>query len=358
MYKVLLLDNEDLMRETLRCILDELEEITVIGEAASTDEALTWINVGDPDIIFLSIDNPGINIQNLCNYLKSDLRKHRVVLLMGIDSFSNRNKRVKIKADGFIRKPISKQHIIKSIGQHVPVHRSGRKSLEEMIDEFVSAVFQNDVRSIKNEWKKLAQLLISSCSHDVNSMGSIVETIVEKLEILSYKEGLFAGKEIKWKEKTRCVDKYTLESTMFDLLEELFAEMIEYKPTRKKKEIQSALHYIENNFHKGVTLEEVASHVHLSPFYLSKLFKKELNVNFVSYVTERKMEKAKELLQSTDMPVLNIALELNYQEPNYFSKVFKKVTGMTPSDFRKTKEKRGNDALRKHHHIQNGKWYI
>ncbi|WP_240374158.1 PocR ligand-binding domain-containing protein [Bacillus piscicola] len=140
----------------------------------------------------------------------------------------------------------------------------------------------------------------------------------------------------------------------------LDAPLDDVRVRREKQEIQLALRYIEDHYQKGVTLEEVAAHVHLSTYYLSKLFKKELKTNFVQYVTERKMKKAKELLEWTDMPVLQIALELHYKEPNYFSKVFKKIVGQTPSEYRKEKEQNRDDSslFQKHTRVLNGKWYI
>lgn len=360
MHKVLLIDDEVLMREALKCVLGQCEGMTVIGEAASNEEALALIDVRDPDIVFLNIDTACNNIQNLINYTKSNRQKNRIVLLTGFDSFLPKNEIVKMKADGFIRKPISQQEIMENVSRHVSVHSISGKKLEEAVGEFTVSVFQNDFKQSKDELRKLTQLMVSSFGHDIHRLRSLAGMLAKNLERLSYEKGLFTNKKVDWAEKAGYIDKHTIENTLISLLEELFQEIIEHKSIHGKKEIQAAINYIDEHFHEGVTLEEVAEHVHLSPFYLSKLFKKELDVNFVSYVTERKMEKAKELLQSTDMPILNIALELNYQEANYFSKVFKKITGMTPSDFRKAKEKEKHEAeiLKKHHPIQNGRWFI
>ncbi len=60
------------------------------------------------------------------------------------------------------------------------------------------------------------------------------------------------------------------------------------KSNGEHKEIKQAIRYIKKNIHRSITLEEVANHVYLSPFYLSKLFKNELNINFINYVNEQK----------------------------------------------------------------------
>ena len=98
--------------------------------------------------------------------------------------------------------------------------------------------------------------------------------------------------------------------------------------------MKSVVDYIERNLKRGISLEDVANHVNISTYYLSKIFKKEMGVNFITYVTDRKMDLAKEMLVNTDIPVLNIALDLAYNEANYFSKAFKKKTGLTPSEYR------------------------
>ena len=98
--------------------------------------------------------------------------------------------------------------------------------------------------------------------------------------------------------------------------------------------LQRVLNFIDRNIKRGVTLDEAADHVNMSACYFSKYFKKETGVNFISYVTGRKIDYAKEMLLYTDMPVINIAYELSYNETGYFSKAFKKKVGITPTEFR------------------------
>ena len=98
--------------------------------------------------------------------------------------------------------------------------------------------------------------------------------------------------------------------------------------------VQRAVNFIERNLSRDVTLEIVADAVDISSCYLSRLFKKTLNVNFVTYLTNRRMELAKELLVSTELPVSSIAMDLSYKDVSYFGKSFKKLVGMSPSGYR------------------------
>lgn len=98
--------------------------------------------------------------------------------------------------------------------------------------------------------------------------------------------------------------------------------------------IKEILNYIEKNINKNITLEDAAAFVNLSPHYLSKIFKKETKVNFITYLTNRRIDIAKEMLEDESIPISNIAIDLSYSKSNYFSKVFKKKVGLTPSEYR------------------------
>ncbi len=96
-----------------------------------------------------------------------------------------------------------------------------------------------------------------------------------------------------------------------------------------------ALNYIRSNYTDNLSLDEVASQVHVSPYYLSHMFKEELNINFVEYLTRIRIEEAKRLLHHTKLSIQQIAAEVGYDDPSYFSKVFKKSVGQTPNQYRK-----------------------
>lgn len=104
------------------------------------------------------------------------------------------------------------------------------------------------------------------------------------------------------------------------------------------RSIKQAIAYIDDHYSNDISLNEVADHVHLNPSYLSTLFKSELNVSFSDYLTKVRIQRAKQLLLTTDLNVTEVAEEVGYNTPKYFNKVFKEHVGQTPSMFRKTNE--------------------
>ena len=87
-------------------------------------------------------------------------------------------------------------------------------------------------------------------------------------------------------------------------------------------------------FSSALSLEGLASYVHLSASYLSKLFKRELGQNISGYIQQVRIERAKVLLRTTSKKTYEIAEAVGIPDPVYFSKIFKRATGQKPKDFR------------------------
>lgn len=92
--------------------------------------------------------------------------------------------------------------------------------------------------------------------------------------------------------------------------------------------------YIEEHFTEDLSLEQLAQLVNLSPFYLSKCFKEEFGISYVDYMTQCRIHRAKEYIRQGGLSFKEIAYSVGYHDPNYFSRVFKKVCGLSPSQYR------------------------
>lgn len=105
--------------------------------------------------------------------------------------------------------------------------------------------------------------------------------------------------------------------------------------SRNNSVTTKAQQYINENYQQEeLSLNTVASHVSVSPGYLSILFRRETNETFVEYLTGVRMEKAKELLKTTPLKAYEVAYKVGYSDPHYFNLCFKKHTGLTPSDYK------------------------
>ncbi len=99
--------------------------------------------------------------------------------------------------------------------------------------------------------------------------------------------------------------------------------------------VDDAVKYIEENYaDEELSLNMLASHVNVSPNHLSTIFSQQTGQTFIKYLTEYRMEKAKEMLKCTAMRSSEISEAVGYKDPHYFSYMFKKTVGMTPTNYR------------------------
>ena len=108
----------------------------------------------------------------------------------------------------------------------------------------------------------------------------------------------------------------------------------DYKEEQSNSAVKKAMNFIQDNYSREVSLDDVSGEVNISPYYFSKIFKEETGENFIEYLTRIRMEKAKELLKKPEISVKEAGVQSGYTDPNYFSRIFKKQTGMTPSEYK------------------------
>jgi two-component system response regulator YesN len=106
-----------------------------------------------------------------------------------------------------------------------------------------------------------------------------------------------------------------------------------HRGSKTDKIVEAAKEYVRENYGEKLTLAAIASKIGISQGYLSSVFKKQTGGNLNDYINQMKIEKAKELLEKHEYMMYEISDMLGFENPYYFSKVFKKLTGITPSEY-------------------------
>ncbi len=123
---------------------------------------------------------------------------------------------------------------------------------------------------------------------------------------------------------------YSLQETLDAFMENMFERL----PDKHHDIIKKAILYISQNFSHHLTLDETAAYVHLNPSYLSSLFRVSTGSTFKEYLNMVRIEESKRLLTNTDYSIIDIAVAVGFEDRSYFSRVFKKYTGLTPQQYR------------------------
>lgn len=340
MFNIVIVEDEELERRALRKILeDRLEGAEVIGEARNGNEAVALLETRQVDLMLLDIRIPRPNGIELMQMVRDRGLATRIIILTAYDHFDIMKEAIHLKADEFLLKPIRTEDLLKAVrGCLGAIPASARPAAGAPVADRVGALIE------ANDYRECLALL----RHRVESIyareGVVlrreVRELLGELAAMIRTRGLDLPKALQRRIAEldqRNLDlhsHYQVQELVFQIADVLF-EVTEPGGAHAGDRIAEVLNYIERNLHKGVTLEDAAEFARISPCYLSRLFRKEMDTTFIAYVKAQRIERAKVLLRDSDLPVGNVSLDLSFNDANYFCKAFKKEVGLSPSEYRR-----------------------
>ena len=144
----------------------------------------------------------------------------------------------------------------------------------------------------------------------------------------------FSGRKNYLREISEMSDYNHLRVWFLDKITETTTRINKKEETQASSLVERACDYIQEHFSKDISLDGVSKEINISPYYFSKLFKEEKKENFVEYVTRVRIDYTKKMLKNSENSIKEICVSSGYGDPNYFSRIFKKMTGVTPSEYR------------------------
>ncbi|MBN2653139.1 MAG: PocR ligand-binding domain-containing protein [Spirochaetales bacterium] len=197
----------------------------------------------------------------------------------------------------------------------------------------ISKIYSNIPNLSFTEVKNTADMLFQLCNYIVE------EALNKSLLIEIYEETISENTNSDIASKLQSYKAKNIENIKNELSNAMINSHIKdlsfKKTTIYNPLLEPAFEYIYSHKSENISLKQVADLCHLSPSYFSKIFTRETGNNFSTYLSLLKIEWAKQLLESTNMTVLQISDELGFKESGYFIKTFKKFEGITPLIYRK-----------------------
>ncbi|MBM7866969.1 response regulator [Heliobacterium gestii] len=384
MCTLLVVDDESLERQAIRQIIKREDlAMEVVGEAASGDDAVALAETVRPDVVLLDIRMPGLNGIEVMKRLRGFLPDCRIIILTAFDEFQYAREAVQWGAFNYLLKPVRPAELVRVLATAADqVREEGEKRAEaerlrhqaklqaqnaapllrlnlfaESVHITPSGVLVSMERSLlekircgeRREAQAGLQALLDEALQRWDSLETVKTYLVELLILLSRSamEGGAQLNRLSLSDRERiegllaCRTKEDCRAWTERTLESLFDSMVDNRSSANRRLINRACEYITANCQRNLSLEEVARSAHLSPYYFSRIFKTEKGCNFVDFLTNARMERAKKLLTDTDNNLIQIAGQVGYQDSSYFCRVFRKETGMTPNRYRK-EMRRGN----------------
>lgn len=272
MYTVLVVDDEQIEREGISGMLGWLFPQLQILTAENGEKALEVMRKEDTqvDILLADIRMPFLDGLTLSEIVRKEWDDIFIVLISSYGDFEYTQKAVRVQVDDYLLKPVDENEFCRVINQ-------------------------------------------------------ALETLDRKGEELSRKKKLL--------DDYHSASFYRKDQILEKLLSGEYDETEEEKG-QERNAVQMAVRLIEEHFTENISVEWVAEQLYFSAGYLSAIFKKETGQSVLQYITRCRLQKAEELLRSTNKKIADISREVGYDNPSYFGLIFKKTFGITPLQMR------------------------
>lgn len=368
MIRLLIADDEEDIREGMRVCVDwEGNGIELIGVAESGTQAYDAILAHSPDLVLIDIQMPGMTgLQVIDKIRNEDGLGTAFVILSGYDEFEYARKALTLKVDDYLLKPCSPEDILRAVrtsisrmeivrslsgdtgaegffafysehmkkqaGRGMPRFPYPLAVERDLIKAVQVGTAQDVLRQYDAFWTRLTAhqqapaMLIDGCF-----------LLYVELYRLLMERGLGDGYDCRpLPEGMMDGTGEALRQFMADTLTTAHRQLGTRRETSTS--VARAMHYINEHFRQELNLETVARIAHVTPSYLSSLFRQTIGESFVDYVHHVRIDQARHLLTSTALTNMEIAESIGYQSDKYFAQVFKKMTGITPSQYRQQTE--------------------
>lgn len=209
-----------------------------------------------------------------------------------------------------------------------------KDGISKAFDEF-------DIESLKQIFEEIISLFAANPTHYLQAIDAASNILYLSISLLPDGTNLIHEIFASYPDSYRSLYRQSTIDQVLDWLE-FFEEQLCLKLEGKKKTyknyiVSNARKYITEHVEEHLSLNEVSAHFGVSPNYLSQLFKKYTGTGFSEYISQQKIAKAKQLIGEGNLKIYEIADALGFESAFYFSKVFKKVTGMAPREYAQIK---------------------
>lgn len=286
MYRLLVADDEMIERAVLVQMLEEeLGDQCQVFQAENGREALEVYEKEKIQIAILDIEMPGITGIEAAQKIREKDKDCCIIFLTAFDEFSYAKKAITIRALDYLLKPYDEKELMLVLEEAM-----------RMVDECQEKA-EDAVRKAAEETAAGSLEMAGASAGNAEADGA-------------------SGNEADGKAV------------------EIQASVRDEAPMVETRLTDLIYQYIKNNYMFDISMQEVARTMNYSEAYFCKLFKQYFGKNFTAYLTEYRIETAKKMLQTPTVNIKEIGKAVGYADSNYFAKVFKRVTGESPSEYR------------------------
>lgn len=344
MYKVLILDSERGSRYFLHNFIWSRYGFDIPEEFDDAREALNRISKGGVDLVIMDVRPKGMEAQSFLDELKeyrepgAEYGSPTVVIMSSARDFEYSQQIMGLGVFDYLMKPLNVgnfgnmlQQVAIFIRRH---HNSGEKEPRFSWKSLEGGAQVEEKSFHAEEFQRLKTLLFSGdrgfcalCDMlseriDKDSMRNILEELEKALR-----------EEYPW---IGCIGENLPEKpeSYKEWSRALFHQVEQYELSSGDSLLRKLCSYVSNNLEEDISLYKGASAIGISADYAGRLFRQKTGMHFATFIMRLKMERGRKLLEQGELRNYEISNRLGYSNPDYFRQLFKKYTGMTPTEYR------------------------
>ena len=353
MIRAIVVDDEDETRQgLLDCIPWAELGIGGVESAGSGEEAIAVCSTYYPDIIISDIRMPRLNGMAFIERVMSFLPHSKVIFISGYSDKEYLKFAIQYHAVAYFEKPLNPAKIAGTLLETVAaIHRETISYADEnstsnkpykieegVLSQFESCLGSND----RDQAIRILESLLSGFQDSTYSSVNQARDIFYELAVKIHENGVKRGYEGSgaieaahnyiWKVISEAKTMHEIFIYVRDKTEWYFTQE---ETVKKYQSAYRIMRYIDMNISdKSLSVNMLSKKVHFSPAHISHMFKRKTGRTINQYITVERIEKAKIILRNRDMKLTEVAEQVGYCDANYFTRIFKKVTGVTPSEYR------------------------
>jgi two-component system response regulator YesN len=358
MFQVMLVDDSEVSLKALRrlTVWRETLNFMISSEAGNGCEALQKLTEAPVDLVITDIRMPKVNGLELLDKITKQGLAQVVVLLSEYQEFSYARQGIVSGAFDYLAKPVNEADL-KKLLQRVTEYLAEKSAkndylrrIETQLEEKASPFYPEFEVRILAEYTALGNLHAETLAHslvqtlrgtlDRMKIGFILQKAIGQIIAIVEQQhpwaGLFINLQlIRRLDYTGVKNPERLEDSLIGLVRELAVKIHKlYIGDGSNPIVKKVCCYVLENVDADLTIKNLAEALFLHRSYLSEVFKQQTGQRLGEYITMVKLERAKKLIEDGQLLSYQIAGKLGYKDVEYFSRIFKKYTGMPPSRYR------------------------
>lgn len=360
MYRMMLVDDDYISREGLRDLINwGAMGIEVAGEAEDGEEALGKFDQLRPEIIITDVVMPGMNGIAFARAIKQKAPDTQIIMISAHQDIQYIKESMKCDAVDYILKPFNIEEIRQAVSRVIDrIEKEGQtgKFMRDLDRNFRQSIMSEESAGLTEMKERIPELCGIGRTEELKTeiTGFFQKIRENKLESTLFLTSVCSDMLIKAMknvcpgQRTQAAEEIRKQLEGFDSMK-IKNEIEKYvthellclddyanvsQADKSRKVVREVKWIIQDEFGRNITIAQLAQRAFLSPGRLQTIFKQETGKTINDYISEVRVEKAREMLRDPHVKIYEVAGRVGYQDTNYFTKIFTKLVNKSPIEYR------------------------